>query len=81
MRNTQDAPSVENILFELSQKEVHLIKILRNIAYGDVTIKKQANSYVVATVNQSIKLEADPKNHVIVRDVRNIGIPDAPIQA
>lgn len=70
----------ESVFLELSQKEAHLIKIIRNIAYGDITIKKQANAYIIATVNQSIKLEDDPKKHITIRDSRNIGIPDDSIQ-
>lgn len=76
---TKQEPTETNFL-ELTQKEIHLIKIIRNIAYGEITIKKQANSYIIATVNQSIKLEDDPKKHITVRDTRNVGIPDVSIQ-
>ena len=81
MTKQNDNIQPDTFFLELSQKEAHLIKILRNIAYGDVTIKKQSNAYVIATVNQSIKLEDDPKKQITVRDSRNIGIPDDPVQS
>lgn len=80
MTNKIDNSQPDTVFLELSQKEAHLIKIIRNIAYGDITIKKQANVYVIATINQSIRLEDDPKKQITVRDSRNIGIPDVSIQ-
>lgn len=60
-------------LMELTGKEAHLIKILRNMAFGEFTVTKQNNNYTIAKVLQSIKLEEDPRKHIIVRDQRNIG--------
>lgn len=79
-KNINQQITQDTAFMELTQKEAHLIKILRNIAYGEFTIIKQANAYTVAKVVQSIKLDDDPSRHVTVRDSRNIGIPEDSVQ-
>ena len=80
MKNNNNVQKQEEILFPLNLKELHLVKILRSILYGELTVSKQNGEYTIASVNQKIRLETDIKKQVVSNDARNVGVGDDPNQ-